>query len=112
MNGARKQNVHTICTLPADLEMVFNKWGAPERKHLRPHFKRLGSDVVLKKLKVKEYSEQKITLRLSEDLACYGPGRYQVCVLQSHCKPCDCVEVVFEASCEIASSSIKQAGDC
>lgn len=106
MNGARKKNVHRIDRLPADIEIVFNDWGAPERKHLRPHFKRLGSDVCLKKLKVKEYSDKRITLRLPEALACYGPGRYEACVLQEHCKPCDCVEIVFEATCGIERSTV------
>lgn len=101
MNNVRDKKAPCLTELPRDIVLNFDTWPAPERKHLRPTFKRKGTEKCLAKLKVKEYSCNRVVLRLPESLACHGPGRYEICVLQQHCKPCDCVEVVFKAGCGI-----------
>lgn len=112
MNNVRQKDAPCLTELPRDIELHFDHWPAPPKKDLRPTFRRLGQETCLARLKVREYSEKRIVLRLPESLACHGPGRYEICVLQQGCKPCDCVEVIFKAGCSITGCELLEVEVC
>jgi hypothetical protein len=101
MNGARCDYL-VVTELPYKVSMTFKS--APENKaKLQPMFKRLGSDECLKRLGVKSVKGKEVCVMLPESLACFGEGRYELCVHDNCCNVCDCVEIWFEADCEIVS---------
>lgn len=98
MNNNR-QDYLVVHELPYRMCLTF-KSVPPDKADLRPVFRKLGSDKCLARLKVDDVQGKKVTITLPETLACHGEGRYELC-LHDKCMDCDCVEVWFEADCEI-----------
>lgn len=108
MNSNRK--CYTVITeLPQTLRLTV--LSNPERKYLKPIFRKLGSEVCLAKIPVVDYQGKEVTIRLGEHLACFGEGRYEICLHDECCNICDCVEVWFEADCAITQVEVLEK-DC
>lgn len=101
-----REDYLVVCQLPYEVTMTFGKSGAPTGA--KAQFRRLGSTNCLANLPIRDIRGKEITVRLPEELACQGPGRYEL-ILQDHCCViCDTVEIWFEADCEIVSIEGKE----
>ena len=95
----------TVCTLPYEVTLKAGKRGFDHIRHAE--FRRLGDTEgkCLKRLPFSSRNTKQLTLTLPETLACLGPGRYKIVLIDDCCQICDTAEVWFESECEIADIS-------
>lgn len=95
-----------VCSLPYQVTLTFGKSGAPE--NIRPQFRKLGSDKCIATLPVKQVRGKEVTILLTEKLARFGEGRYELIIQDNCCQVCDSVEIWFTADCEIVEVTGKE----
>ena len=104
MNNKRECYV-VIDKFPAKVKLRM-KSRPPEKKWLKPVFKKLGSDKCIFKPTVLDIQGKEITLLLPFPRCPLEAGRYEICIHDQCCEPCDCVEVWLEADCKIESFEV------
>lgn len=108
MNHKRKEYL-TTSELPYQVTLTLSVEPEPG---IRASFSRLGQDGVLTVLKPDTIQGKTVEVTLPESLACYGEGRYELCLYQDKCTDCGCVEIWFESDCAVVGAGGRVCEHC